>query len=90
MRSNEYIRSISTVHRPIPLIVMIRAISSSSSIVAATSREGTKPDNEPSAIALIVAIFVAEKPQARRRSKSVEMIFSGVGNVDSGKAPLTG
>src|ERR1700722_9721551 len=84
MRSSEYISSISTVQRPMPLIVTTRAINASSSIVPATMRGGIRPDSAPSAMALIVAILVAEKPHARRASNSATVMFSAVGKVVAG------
>src|SRR6202161_1830245 len=53
MRSSEYMSNISTVQRPTPLIVTIRAINASSSMVPATFRGGMRPDSVASAMALI-------------------------------------
>src|ERR1700684_959818 len=77
MRSSEYMSSISTVQRAMPLMVTPRAINSSSSTVPATLRGGIRPDSAPCAM--------ARRETARAQGVELgNMMCSGVGKVVSG------
>jgi hypothetical protein len=72
-----------------PLMVTMRAINDSSSINNASAREGISPEREPSAIALMVAILVAEKPHPRSASTFASIRLAGVGNGASLNSALS-
>ena len=81
------ISSISTVHRPTPLIADSRVISASSDSPAAAAALGTVPSSVLAQMSRIAATLLPENPHPRSASSGTPASTSGAGNLAPHSSP---